>query len=396
MSTSTISTEELLRRYVSGALTAPEEAELERRALTEKGLSEALAGYQLAPEVNHEARIAAMVKRASPTAVRRSLFRRYAAAATVLVLVGIAALLLPRYFVSEEPAVAMEQFPVTLPEQELVMESSPAEIAAPAEMAPALPRPNERTDEVTEASEADVAAAVMEEMEAEMEVLPELRDETAAPNPAAAVPPTLARAQNNSVRSRIAPAATPPPVRGRVTTDDGSPIAGATITRPGMALGETTDSSGAFVLPYDATLDRFTVTYPGFEGEEVKLVDTGELLQISMTPLENSEAMARWFENAARQEIGMEPVLAEKAQARVAGGLRALREKIEREQPAEVPKGRVRVSFLVEEDGQLSDFKFRGRPERVTMDYVGKALMEEAWEVTGGRSVRVYLKLRFE
>jgi hypothetical protein len=163
-----------------------------------------------------------------------------------------------------------------------------------------------------------------------------------------------------------------------------------------MALGETTDSSGAFVLPYDATLDRFTVTHPGFEEEEVELIDTGALLQISMTPIGNSDAMARWFENAARQEIGIEPVLAEKAQARVAGGLRALREKIERGQPAEVPKGRVRVSFLVGEDGQLRDFKFRGKPEEVTMNYVGKALREEEWEVTGGGSVRVYLKLRFE
>ena len=402
MSTESLSTEQLLRRYVSGALTAPEEAELERRATTDEGLREALFGYRQSPAQDHQTHIVAMVQRAQPAAVRRPLMR-YAAAATILVLLGIATLSLPRYFNRPEE-VAMEPPPVESQELPPARPAEPLTAPPPANTAPAPRRPNEaptvtsaeppREEEATEATAA-AAAELADEVMAENKILP---------------PPAVLRAPillDEGADLRLRSSSVSPPVRGRVTTEDGRPLPGATILRPGMATGEVTDSSGAFVLPYDATLRTFTVTRPGYEAEEVEVIDPTEPIQLSLTEVPDTKAQDRWLENAARQQVDIEPLLPQRTRARPTEGLQSLKARIERDRPAQVPAGRVRVSFLVHPDGSLSDFRFRGRPGEATMEYVGTTLVESSvWEVEGasagdggadvGRPVRVYLKLRFD
>jgi hypothetical protein len=90
------STDNLLRRYLNGALTAPEEAELERRALTDEPLAEAMRGLQAHPEADHEAHVGRMLQRArsqvqgkvgrTQLRARRRNYARFAAAASVLLL----------------------------------------------------------------------------------------------------------------------------------------------------------------------------------------------------------------------------------------------------------------------------------------------------------------------
>ena len=409
------SIEELLRRYVDGSLTAPQEAELERRARTDEGLREALDALMQQPEADHAARIAAMIGRSRPVAARRSLFRRYAAAATVLVLLGVAALLLPRYFAEAEAPIAMD------------LEGVASE---PATVQPAEPVKPATTDRATQ----EMAPATPPTSVDNDVAIPSAKQSPSLPAPAAAPPPPLAQAQNRievateeeaaeitpTVRRSAAPAAAaaplrraapskldrvapapPPPVRGRVTTEDGRPLANAAVTRPGIPLVERTDSNGNFALAYDATLREFTVSHPEYEDAEIDLVDPAELLQVSLREVAQTRARPSFFDGAARQELTIDE---ERGRARPTGGYRQLRERIEANKPDGVPPGRVRVSFLVAPDGSLSDFQFRGQPDRATMDYVGTALVESStWKVVnattgadgGEKAVRVYLKLRF-
>jgi hypothetical protein len=71
---------------------------------------------------------------------------------------------------------------------------------------------------------------------------------------------------------------------------------------------------------------------------------------------------------------------------------------MEANRPEGVPNGKVKVSFLVNLDGSLTDFRFRGRPDSLTMEYVGRTLVETStWNVVKGeKPVRVHFKLRFE
>ncbi|MBB4080058.1 hypothetical protein GGR28_002688 [Lewinella aquimaris] len=269
--------EELLRRWISGAITAPEEAELERRASGDDGLREAFEALRDLPEADHHARIEAMVARGQPAqGQRRKLFPRYAAAAATLLLLGIATLLLPHYYAEEETAaIAMESAPVT------EEPSSPPTFTAPA------PR---RPPEVAEAVD-------------------------------------------------------PIPPQAEVTQ--------AEKTAPQTSFNES---------------------------REMDLVD-----QDSAEPV-----------IAAASRRGLSRV-ADEFRARPAEGYPTLRERIVTERPDDLPTGEVRVEFLVNPDGSLSDLRFPDEPGEPTVNYVTKALVESTWEsLDRSGPVRVYLTLQFE
>ncbi len=407
MPTETYRDDELLRRWISGAITAPEEAELERRAERDPGLGEALAGLRQAPELDHQARVAAMVGRARPAAVVRRLpYLRFAAAAAVLVLLAVAALLLPRYLDEAPTTVAM-----TAP---IVREGPPEDLSpAPAPPAPA-PRRTEATQSApveepaapvnpptVRAPAAEQAIAIEEVAEAVTAPASRALPEEAAPVPRREVlspPPPLRAPTPAPILQRAVVVAPPPPFTGRVTDDEGTPLPGADVRRLGQALGVETDSSGAFTLPYDQTLNQLVVTHPDYQPETVEVFDTSSTLQISLEARADTGPRAAWKENSDRIRVGLPPTPPVPAQARPLEGYRELRDRIEASKPAAVPPGKVRLSFLVAKDGSLSDFRFRGRPDTVTMDYVGTTLVESSsWKVVQGEApVRVYFTLRFE
>ncbi len=401
--------DELLRRWISGAITAPEEAELERRAALDPALGEALTGLQQAPEADHQAHVTALVDRARPAAVvRRISYGGYAAAATVLVLLAVAALLLPRYL-NEEPA--------TVAMSEPIVQEKPLEDRSPA---PAPPAPAPRRTETTQFTPGEKVAAsatpqATRTLAAETEMALEETDEGVAPaSNSFAIPekatPVLRREVPPPPPSLQAPTPAPvvpkhaavvvppPPFTGRVTDDGGTPLPGADVRRVGQALGIQTDSSGTFTLPYDQTLHQLVVTHPDYESETVEVFDTSATLQISLEAKANKNARPAWKEQADRARLGLPPAPPVHAQARPQEGYRELQDRIEANKPADVPPGKVRVSFLVGKDGVLSDFRFRGRPDRATMDYVGTTLVESSsWKVVQGEApVRVYFNLRFE
>ena len=130
MSSNQRSTDNLLRRYLNGALTAPEEAELERRARTDEPLAEAMKGLQSDPEEDHEARVARMLQGARTQVqgkvggarvkpLPRRNYARFAAAASVILLfISCALWFLPRWLELESLDMTMEtaaEAPLTEP-----------------------------------------------------------------------------------------------------------------------------------------------------------------------------------------------------------------------------------------------------------------------------------------
>ncbi|WP_420459176.1 carboxypeptidase regulatory-like domain-containing protein [Neolewinella sp.] len=408
MSTKDHQSENLLRRWISGAITAPEEAELERRAQSEPELREALVGLQTAPEADHQAHIARMMARVQPglKAVprRRPRYTTYAIAASVAMVLGLSVWLLPQYFGAENEAeIALERRapvpaapPSPLPTDAAPAAPPPEEVVAEADVAAAKPEVAIR-EEIEPAPAPQTTAARAEEV-AEEEVSAETPAELAdATTPAREVAPLAAPTPRAATETRSLPAP-PPPLTGEVTDEEGNPIVGAEVLRLGQALGERTDSNGVFRLPQDRTLNEITVRAVGYEEETVDLFGVNEQLQIGLTPLVSRARADAFAENAARAEINMEPLIKQQSRALPVEGYRQLRERIEAGRPEGVPAGKVRVSFLVQPDGTLTDFRFRGQPDRATMDYVGTTLVESsAWEVSDQSGpVRVYFKLRFD
>lgn len=454
MSAKSIRTEKLLRRYLSGDITAREEAELERRASADDGLREAMEGLYAHPEVEHDMAVKRMIGKAGAgsrvvAVSSRSLrITRYAAAAAVLLLLGFVAIWLPGQLSpqgetvamteglqetpeagSEKVDQAMESEPVSesnparesvtmdsreLPESELPLETrppqtSPVEPDRQATAKPA-PEPSEPAGPVAGLSGNNVSSEA-EAAEPTEELAEEVRVESPPP-PAPPIPTTrdARKRQVPSARSEAEADVAFDDVpqygvdrsaalfSGRIMDDDGQPIANALVRRPGLPLGQRTDSSGVFEIPADATLSEIIVSHPDFLEERVAIEDEAEDVQINLSQEEERRRQADFFgPTAAVTRIEIEPGR-KTGYAAPLEGYSELRRRIEAGKPGGIEPGKVKVSFLVSPDGRLSAFKFRGRPSQATMDYIGNALVESStWQVVKGKEpVRVYLKFRFE
>jgi hypothetical protein len=439
------STDNLLRRYLNGALTAPEEAELERRALTDEPLTKAMQGLQAHPETDHEAHVARMLKRArsqvqgrvggAKTRPLRRNYARFAAAASVVILFVFCALwLLPLWVeigpvtmsmntateapATAEPLVTANDKAKTPPKPQTMAVEQEPEFTPPASSSstPNLrPRPNTESSAdqkaKTQTNERIAAAKKVERLDEEF-LAEEATITKSAPSPVPQVVTALINAPKPSVstdeaarRFKIEPSVSNGPVangksrgkylEGRITNENGVPILNALVRLTSLPLGERTDSSGYFSLPSDATTTRLEVSHPDYENETVDLRTSAESLQISLDRKDwQAEARPGLLQNAAQTIIILDN---KPGYAAPLEGYATLRKRIQANRPADVPKGKVKFSFTVNTDGTLTDFEFRGRPNQITMNYIGKTLVKSStWEITQGEEpVRIYMKVVF-
>ncbi|MTB51638.1 hypothetical protein [Lewinella sp. W8] len=449
MSAANHRTDHLLRRYLSGAITAPEEAELERRARKDPALAEAMEGLRMFPEEDHALRVQRMLagagqQQAPPTGarVRKINWQRWSIAAGLLLLLGVAAFWLPTAFDAAGDSMAMESAPApdapatTVPEPALLDEAAPEEPApipqtrdlqSPAptsEAVGSVNRPDPEDDLMEESLAADrtepavvppvVAStppppppppAPVEELATEEEYAeaepPAVEDALPGVTPSAEAtatdrekmePTAMRRRQSAPEAAGNAPEAEY--LRGRVTTVNGAPIQNALVRIPGLPLGERSDSNGSFQIQIDQTISRLMISHPDYEDEDLEVPEAGQDLQVSMSP-EERESGHDWAQDAAATKIEIDK---SPGYARPEEGYGDLRKRIEANRPEGLPSGKVKVSFLVNLDGSLTDFRFRGRPDSATMEYVGRTLVEtSSWNVVKGeKPVRVHFKLRFE
>ncbi len=258
--------------------------------------------------------------------------------------------------------------------------------------APPPPPPAEvrREQEQAEDLAEERAASQSRQREAPAPAGPPSSYRTAPPAPAAA----YQKQQENAELGQGANPSAPELLIGRVTNEGGEPIYNALVRLHGLPLGERTDTNGIFRLEVDAVASLIEVSHPNYEAEQLEFSDASENLQVSLEEKVEKD-YREWTDDWAKTKI---PLRQEPGLALPAEGYNALRRRIETQRPAEVPPGKVKLSFLVHPDGTVSDFVFRGRPDQATMDYIGGTIANgSTWKIVRGEeAVRVYFKVILE
>jgi hypothetical protein len=138
-------------------------------------------------------------------------------------------------------------------------------------------------------------------------------------------------------------------VTGVVMGSDGQPITGATVKVVGKPFGVVTDVNGKFALPDVSKNQTLAVNYIGYNSKKVK-VDGEDSLNISLQPASsslNEVAVVRKDDNDVAAE-----------DAHPHNGWHAYDEYLKKNALSPDGKtGKVKVSFMVAADGSLSKFK---------------------------------------
>jgi TonB-linked SusC/RagA family outer membrane protein len=93
-------------------------------------------------------------------------------------------------------------------------------------------------------------------------------------------------------------------VTGKITGEDGRPVAGATVTARGTTISTLTGEDGSFTLNVPANVNRLVVTSVGFDAQEVA-VGTGENLNVSMRQANSAlnEVVVTGYTSQRRKDI---------------------------------------------------------------------------------------------
>lgn len=221
----------------------------------------------------------------------------------------------------------------------------------------------------------DAAAdlAVSEKLAAQTETEP-ARDEAigyAAPSPpppppATAVEPQPTARQNQGYPSRITKdrlrttnAGFPIPaegfkvVEGRIFDLTGEPLIGASVLEQGSANGTVTDIDGFYRIAVDEEDAVLTVSYTGYETQDVAIDDQTKLDVVLEEGVALDEVVVTGLgaKRIDETEEKLQPYAAP------VDGFRDLRRYITENTPANTPRTRIRLQFIIQRNGQLSDFE---------------------------------------
>ncbi|MEM7575132.1 MAG: carboxypeptidase-like regulatory domain-containing protein [Bacteroidota bacterium] len=217
-------------------------------------------------------------------------------------------------------------------------------------------------------------------------------------------------------------------ISGSVTDEDGNAIADAEVRVTGAALGERTNDNGFFSFPGDATIRQLIVEADGFESQIFVLPQVADVLpesspgnqssrersnvpprdHLALDQATDDEATANVIRLKRRSPPSAEDLDLTSSSTiypndqpsivRVTGGMRALRQAVLDNKPADFGTGRVRVSFLVQANGSLTDFRLRGDASPALQQYVQTYLQQSTeWQlISGDEAKSVSIRFRFE
>jgi cytoskeletal protein RodZ len=135
-------------------------------------------------------------------------------------------------------------------------------------------------------------------------------------------------------------------VTGTVVGDDGLPITGATVRVQGRNFGVVTDAGGKFTLQDVPKGQTLSVNYIGYSGKKVKA--DRDSMRISLNPTNSSLAevvVTKEVENAAQN-------------AHPRDGWKSYNDYLDKNaQSSDGKTGKEKISFTVAPDGTLSQFK---------------------------------------
>lgn len=369
-----------IRKYLAGELDAHAMHQLEREALDDPFLMDAIEGYDL-QHTDQQAQLdelqSKLQQRVNKGKVHRMPYRfTIAAAASVLVILSVAYLLWPRGRQAPENKTALvlekrsepqkhpdtTRKPVASQQLAATMAVPPVSGKTPEQPQVSPAAPTNPQVSLMAANTAPVALARTMSMDTAASTAPAIaanqlkkKDSISTTMAlAAAKQPAQDIAAPNSEPAKMMRAAVmakaSSKISGMVSSETNRPLAGVSIVEKGKSEGVKTDSKGKFSMPgQDGAL--LSITYPGYDSKEVK-GDTHDSLNIILRPADQSisEMVAIGFGKSlttqriktAHPQIGWDKYNAYlKTMAIITEG----------------KTGTVRLSFTVDGKGQLSSFR---------------------------------------
>jgi len=210
---------------------------------------------------------------------------------------------------------------------------------------------------------------------------------TAAPKASPSYPTqnqAYARSLDNP--TRISNSGVPEPaqgyriVEGYVTDNEGFPLIGASVLGLGSSYGTVTDLDGFYRITIPENIGALLVSYTGFESMEINILDEDRLDIALAEGMALDEVVVTGLGAKKRQATATSPGIAQPL-----GGFQTLRDHIAANTPANTPRARIKVRFLVQADGRLTDFAIL-KSTNVGQNNLAIQLLQDGpvWEITEG------------
>ncbi|MGE0770165.1 MAG: TonB family protein [Cyclobacteriaceae bacterium] len=394
-----------IKRYLSGKMTPSERHDLERRALDDPFLADAIEGAEKISAETFSNDVAEIQKRAKPS---RPFFSPLRIAAGIILL-AVAGFIVYQFSIDQQPELLTlgnesskdvddslkdeltqpEEQPLAKEEESARAEVKPAEqVTAQKEdderttIAQVTPS-DDRTDQPVEAKEEDVkteerevateafALKAEETRERVADTQPVIQPKPEVSSAGATADKKMARAKSAAISSGV--------VQGRVTSaEDGSGLPGVNVVVKGTTTGTVTDATGHYQIETGMPQPTLVFSFIGLQSMEVQaaedrtldvalpLVDVAQLSEVVVTGYgvtggkDTYEGVANYPTLQLTQPVGGK----EQFQAYLSRNVQYPQAAIENK-----AEGRVTVQFTVGADGTLKDF--------ITIRDIGHGCAEE-------------------
>jgi CarboxypepD_reg-like domain/Gram-negative bacterial TonB protein C-terminal len=360
----------LLRRYTTGRLSARQQHEVEKAALANQVTNDTLDGLEAlqTDQINEKVALAELRTRLHQRirSERRFtvLLRQYASVAAMMTLtVGLG-----WYWFSRPERTEMKQPEMAIAAPKPAEKETELVAKVPLADAQNMPIQKQTSQQplVVKRAEIPVLTSKEELLAGNEKVVETVAEETIpdAPNALPEAPALLSRkAASSAVPSAprgAAPSAAPLSAgflaKGQLlSASDKTPIPGATVTREGFNQDVTTDSNGRFELPNIQKGDKLNLGFIGYLRQEITVKDS-LLGVIEMKEDETvlSEVVVTGYGKKIKNKTqNAAPAVGWKVYQK------ALRDAIAQFKNAnpDAPTGRIVVTFMVNKNGELSDFQ---------------------------------------
>jgi outer membrane biosynthesis protein TonB len=270
-----------LFQYIQGNRKGKEINRLEKEAMKDPFLADALEGFDKATTDNHELRIEEMrAEILNKTKSGKNHIVRYLSlAASVLLIVGLGGyFLLNKDKFNTEENLAKTQFDLIVPEEQIIeneplQDSSLPETKQQAEKS--LVAETKAKKEISSAIAKNRRKAIDDKKPIETTKVQEVQEDVQAEIQAV-------ENESNKTISRKGK------VKGIITDSEGEPLPGASITYSGTNTGTVSDTDGYFELP-ESDNKNIQVNYLGYESQNL-VADKDTTMLVAMT--ENTNELA--------------------------------------------------------------------------------------------------------
>ena len=364
-----------LKEYIQGNRKGKAAHRIEREALKDPFLYEALEGFDSVPD-DHAEQIAALqdrITRAAAARPARRLWLRWSAAASLLLLLSLGGYLFLWERGDTSEALYSQHLETTSPDtlfelieqseqEESQFETPPQKLTTPSFQSSIEPQKKEQirpvekkaTLEVQELAMADLEVqelAMAESLLAENDTIRlDFKDELQA---IALVEDMVADSEPHKMR-----------IKGRVTDQQGEPIVGASIMQQGTAVGTVSDIDGNFEIETDNSRD-LQVRYLGYDSKDISVMhfsdsmhialheDTNELSEVVVIGYSTQKKSTFTGAVSSLPASDPEPVIGKKQYTRY------LKDTMihPTNEAGKKIKGKVKLSFAISREGRPIDIK---------------------------------------